>query len=67
MVDPSYAELAAHYKKLLRVALTISDAFRRKVDHAVFEGSSEEVDELREAVNEKLHDWQDFLYGDNCD
>jgi hypothetical protein len=36
MADPTYAELAAHYKKLLRVALTINDAFRREVDHAVF-------------------------------
>jgi hypothetical protein len=63
MNNPSYAELAAHYKILLRAALAINDAFRREVDHAVFEGSSEAVDDLREAVNEKLHDWQDFLYG----
>lgn len=63
MSKPTYAELAAHYRKLLRVALVVNDGFRREVDHAVFEGSSEEMDELRETVNEKILIWHDFLYG----
>ena len=60
--DPPYAELAAHYRKLLRVALNINDHMRIDVDAPVFSGSTNDVDDLREAVNEHLHDWCDFIY-----
>ncbi len=62
--DPTYEQLVAAYKKLHRVALNINDNLRREVDHAVFIGTSENVDELSEAVNEHFSEWNDFLYSD---
>jgi hypothetical protein len=62
MSTPQHKELAEAYRKLLRVALAINDNMRREIDHAVFTGSTQQVDDLREAVNEHLHDWQGFLY-----
>lgn len=65
MTTPSHEALAAAYRKLLKAALEVSDNFRREVDHAVFTGSSEQVDDLREAVNKHLHEWHGFIYPRN--
>lgn len=59
---PDFVTLAEAYRKLMKASLTINDNFRREVDHAVFTGSTDQVDDLREAVNEHLHDWHGFLY-----
>lgn len=60
--QPNYAQLADAYRRLLKSALEVNDHFRREIDHAVFTGSTEMVDDLRDVVNEHLHDWQGFIY-----
>lgn len=61
-MKPTYEELSAEYKKLFHVAMSINDSMRREEDHAVFEGGTNEIDDLREIVSRKGIEWTDFLF-----
>lgn len=66
-MKPSYDDLANAYRDLLSTALVINDHLHIVGDHVECEISTSEVDELNDIVNLHLHDWEEFLFGEDED
>jgi uncharacterized protein (DUF1015 family) len=62
MARPTYDELLQALDQLMSASLAVNDRFAIREDHAVYEGGMNQVEHLREVVNDLHNRFSDVLY-----
>jgi hypothetical protein len=65
MAKLSYEELCEAYRRLMTHAFIINDHLQIDVDHAIYTGSMNQVEDFREFINDERWRLHEVLYGDD--